>query len=215
MIGMGQGTLLAEEGKLYLLLAHHGPGDLRDGDVLRDTIEVRAIAPLTGHRHAQRIRDVEGCVEVTAGAVKPEEETGRYPSYGTGLLSTRDGHPPDTNRIRRVVGTVARAAGLGHVHPHQLRHTFATQAVNLTGQLLQGQSRRSMTWWRVQAVSVFTSAGWTGPPGTSRYAVGCGRCRCPPRGYEQSILLRPAPAALALLSQDTRLPFALPVMLKP
>jgi integrase len=28
------------------------------------------------------------------------------------------------------VATVARQAGIGHVHPHQLRHTLATQAIN-------------------------------------------------------------------------------------
>lgn len=81
MIGRGQSTLSADEGKIYLLLAHHGPGDLRDGEVLRDTIRNRAVALLTGHRHAQRIREVDGCIEVTAGAVNPEEETGWYPSY--------------------------------------------------------------------------------------------------------------------------------------
>ena len=54
----------------------------------------------------------------------------RHDDHGTGLLFTRDGHPLDVNRLRRIVGTVAKAAGLGHVHPHQLRHTFATQAVN-------------------------------------------------------------------------------------
>jgi len=81
MIGRGQSTLFAEEGKIYLLLAHHGPADLRDGEILRDTIGGRAIALLTGHRHAQRINNVNGCVEITAGAVNPEEETGWYPSY--------------------------------------------------------------------------------------------------------------------------------------
>ncbi len=54
----------------------------------------------------------------------------RHDDHGTGLLLTRDGHPLNVNRIRRIVGTVAKTAGLGHVHPHQLRHTFATQAVN-------------------------------------------------------------------------------------
>jgi len=54
----------------------------------------------------------------------------RHDDHGTGLLLTRDGKPLNINRIRRLVGTVAKAAGLGHVHPHQLRHTFATQAVN-------------------------------------------------------------------------------------
>jgi len=29
-----------------------------------------------------------------------------------------------------MVNRVAKRAGIGHVHPHQLRHTLATQAVN-------------------------------------------------------------------------------------
>lgn len=41
-----------------------------------------------------------------------------------------DGRPLDRHRVGRIVRRVARAAGLGHVHPHQLRHTLATQAIN-------------------------------------------------------------------------------------
>ena len=29
-----------------------------------------------------------------------------------------------------MLDRVAKAAGLGHVHPHRLRHTMATQAIN-------------------------------------------------------------------------------------
>ena len=32
--------------------------------------------------------------------------------------------------LARIVARVARQAGIGHVHPHQLRHTLATQAIN-------------------------------------------------------------------------------------
>ena len=32
--------------------------------------------------------------------------------------------------VQRWVDAVARRAGIGHVHPHQLRHTLATQAIN-------------------------------------------------------------------------------------
>jgi integrase len=39
-----------------------------------------------------------------------------------------DGRPLDRHRVSRIVRRVARVAGLGHVHPHQLRHTLATQA---------------------------------------------------------------------------------------
>jgi site-specific recombinase XerD len=56
--------------------------------------------------------------------------TSRHDDHGTGLLLTRDGEPLTVSRIARIVSRVAGDAGLGHVHPHQLRHTFATQAVN-------------------------------------------------------------------------------------
>ena len=51
-------------------------------------------------------------------------------SAGTGLLLTNDGRPLNRHAVTRMVNRVARRAGIGHVHPHQLRHTLATQAVN-------------------------------------------------------------------------------------
>lgn len=49
---------------------------------------------------------------------------------GTGLLLTRDGRPINRHSVTRMLNRAARRAGLGHLHPHQLRHTLATQAVN-------------------------------------------------------------------------------------
>jgi integrase len=49
----------------------------------------------------------------------------------TGLLVERDDHQPFERRtIHRYVQAVARRAGIGSVHPHQLRHTLATQCLN-------------------------------------------------------------------------------------
>jgi integrase len=49
----------------------------------------------------------------------------------TGLLVERDDHQPfDRRTIHRYVRAVARRAGIGSVHPHQLRHTLATQCLN-------------------------------------------------------------------------------------
>ena len=49
----------------------------------------------------------------------------------TGLLVERDDHQPfDRRTIHRYVQAVARRASVGHVHPHQLRHTLATQCLN-------------------------------------------------------------------------------------
>ncbi len=47
---------------------------------------------------------------------------------GTGLLVTYGGRPLDRYQVSRWVDQLAKAAGIGHVHPHQLRHTLATQA---------------------------------------------------------------------------------------
>ncbi len=49
----------------------------------------------------------------------------------SGLLVERDDHQPfDRRTIHRYVQAVARRAGIDHVHPHQLRHTLATQCLN-------------------------------------------------------------------------------------
>jgi hypothetical protein len=42
-----------------------------------------------------------------------------------------DEHSPiDRRTVHRIVATTAKKAGIGKVHPHQLRHTLATQAIN-------------------------------------------------------------------------------------
>jgi integrase len=46
------------------------------------------------------------------------------------LVERNDGKPFDRRTIARYVAAVAKRAGIGHVHPHQLRHTLATQAIN-------------------------------------------------------------------------------------
>jgi integrase len=46
------------------------------------------------------------------------------------LMFTDRGRPIPQSRVDKAVQRAATAAGLGHVHPHQLRHTLATQAVN-------------------------------------------------------------------------------------
>jgi integrase len=49
---------------------------------------------------------------------------------GTGLLLTNQGRPLNRHAVTRMLNRAARRAGIGHVHPHQLRHTLATQAIN-------------------------------------------------------------------------------------
>jgi site-specific recombinase XerD len=40
------------------------------------------------------------------------------------------GGPLNRHQITRMINRIAKAAEIGHVHPHQLRHTLATQAIN-------------------------------------------------------------------------------------
>lgn len=52
------------------------------------------------------------------------------PANDLGLLLHRHGRPINRHVVTRILNRVAKAAGVGHVSPHQLRHTLATQAIN-------------------------------------------------------------------------------------
>ncbi|SFD87964.1 Calcineurin-like phosphoesterase superfamily domain-containing protein [Blastococcus tunisiensis] len=82
VVGRTQTSLpIDDPGAVHLLLAHHGPEDCRDTTEIRDRIRHRAWALLCGHRHDQRVQNINGCLEITAGAVHPEEQPGYYPTY--------------------------------------------------------------------------------------------------------------------------------------
>jgi hypothetical protein len=57
-------------------------------------------------------------------------QTWRGPSRNGYLLEREDGQPFDRRTIHRYVAAVAKRAGIARVHPHQLRHTLATQCLN-------------------------------------------------------------------------------------
>ena len=56
--------------------------------------------------------------------------TARPDWQASSLLLTERGRPIPPTRVDKAVQKAATAAGIGHVHPHQLRHTLATQAIN-------------------------------------------------------------------------------------
>jgi integrase len=59
------------------------------------------------------------------------EEWSHHPDCGVGgRLLNIDGRPLNRHAVTRMCIRCAKKAGIGHVHPHQLRHTVATQAVN-------------------------------------------------------------------------------------
>jgi len=46
------------------------------------------------------------------------------------LLPRENGRAMDRHTVTRMINRAGAAAGLGHIHPHQLRHTLGTQAIN-------------------------------------------------------------------------------------
>ena len=46
------------------------------------------------------------------------------------LLVNASGEPLSRHMVTRMINRTTKRAGIGHVHPHQLRHTIATQAIN-------------------------------------------------------------------------------------
>ena len=46
------------------------------------------------------------------------------------LLPRENGTALDRQAVTRHLNRAAADAGIGHIHPHQLRHTLATQAIN-------------------------------------------------------------------------------------
>ena len=56
----------------------------------------------------------------------PHPRTGRPADF----LFTAHGHRIGANRLRKELDRAAKSAGIGHVTPHQLRHTYATALVN-------------------------------------------------------------------------------------
>jgi integrase len=70
------------------------------------------------------------CIPLHPNAVRLLAEwTATHPPLD-GRLLHRHGEPLNRHQVGRIVRKIARRAGLGHIHPHQLRHTFATQAIN-------------------------------------------------------------------------------------
>jgi integrase len=55
---------------------------------------------------------------------------GRPTGLRTPWLFTEHGRRIGENRVDRAVAKAAHTAGIGHVNPHRLRHTLATQAIN-------------------------------------------------------------------------------------
>jgi integrase len=56
--------------------------------------------------------------------------TAHVPAGHPLLLPRENGRALDRHTVTRMINRAGAAAGLPHIHPHQLRHTLATQAIN-------------------------------------------------------------------------------------
>ncbi|MDP3891861.1 tyrosine-type recombinase/integrase [Nocardioides sp.] len=59
-----------------------------------------------------------------------EYRTAHVPPGHPLLLPRENGRPLDRHTVTRFLNKAGATAGLPHIHPHQLRHTLATQAIN-------------------------------------------------------------------------------------
>jgi site-specific recombinase XerD len=100
-----------------------------------------------------------------------------------------DGHVPIYRRtVHRIVARIGIYAGIGPVHPHQLRHTLATQAIN-RGMRLEAIAallgHRSLEMTLVHAASRIGSSPTNTPPCANRSTPSTtpppAPAPCPPR----------------------------------
>jgi predicted phosphodiesterase len=97
---------------LHLTLCHHPPEWLRDQDSVEDHLKSKVHIQLFGHKHAQRVDQINDKVRLVAGAMHPERrELAWVPTYNVLEIKRRDSehiglrlyqrrwHQPDTSFI--------------------------------------------------------------------------------------------------------------------
>lgn len=72
ILGSAQCTLIREDGVEYMTLCHHPPQWLRDQDTVGENLNARARIQLFGHKHHQRVEQINNTLRLTAGAVHPD-----------------------------------------------------------------------------------------------------------------------------------------------
>ncbi|MCE9635840.1 MAG: metallophosphoesterase [Planctomycetes bacterium] len=91
VLGAAQAAVERDPGVLHMTLCHHPPDWLRDHDDVEDHLKSKVHIQLFGHKHSQRLDEINGKVRLVAGAMHPERgEGGWLPTYNFLELSRRD-----------------------------------------------------------------------------------------------------------------------------
>ena len=112
VLGASQATVERAPGVLHMTLCHHPPDWLRDHDAVEDHLKSKVHIQLFGHKHSQRIDEINSKVRLVAGAMHPERNEGSWmPTYNFLEISRRDSdriglrvyqrqwNQPDTNFV--------------------------------------------------------------------------------------------------------------------
>lgn len=171
VLGAAQATVERAHGVLHMTLCHHPPEWLRDHDAVEDHLKSKVHIQLFGHKHSQRIDEINGKVRLVAGAMHPDRyEGGWLPTYNFLEISRRDSdriglrvyqrqwNQPDTNFV------AWRDPNNGKDHREFFWTGFPERTARLAVGCARGGQRRDAR-----------RASWRGGPGE---AAGV---RCPPR----------------------------------
>lgn len=91
VLGSAQAAVERAPGVLHMTLCHHPPDWLRDHDAVEDHLKSKVHIQLFGHKHSQRIDEINGKVRLVAGAMHPERNEGSWlPTYNFLEISRRD-----------------------------------------------------------------------------------------------------------------------------
>lgn len=114
VLGTAQATVERSPGVLHMTLCHHPPDWLRDHDAVEDHLKSKVHIQLFGHKHSQRLDEINGKVRLVAGAMHPDPGEGSWlPTYNFLEIGRRDAdhiglrvyqrqwNQPDTNFVAR------------------------------------------------------------------------------------------------------------------
>lgn len=91
VLGQAQVNVHRIDGVEYLTLCHHPPDWLQDQDTVVSHLESKVRMQLFGHKHSQRVQEINKTLRVTAGAMHPErDESGWEPMYNVIEISRLD-----------------------------------------------------------------------------------------------------------------------------